>query len=422
MLVRFSIENHFSIREEQELSLVCSSLKDPIGALFSVPNTELKLLPAVVLYGANASGKSNFISGLEFLSETVRYSHERGKPEGGVPRSPFALEKKWSDAPTRCNIEFLVNDVRYEYGFSCNDDAFLEEWLYAHPSGKRQTIYRRESDRKQMYFGKNLRGNVKTIESLMRRNSLYLSVAAQNANEQLTPIYTYLTNFSFKFGVQSGSFDAQSAFLDGNFDRRMIKLLQRADTGISDYRFEDMKIEPESPFIKDFSELVKKHLKEVSLDTLKGKRISLAHTNAAGEPQYLSLSSESSGTLRLLVLFKEIFSALDRGTFLAIDELDASLHTYLVEDIISLFNSKTANEKGAQLVATTHDTNLLCGKLLRRDQIWFVEKNKVGASVIYPLTDIRTRNTDNIESGYLEGRFGAVPFRGRLDLLVGDEA
>jgi len=104
-----------------------------------------------------------------------------------------------------------------------------------------------------------------------------------------------------------------------------------------------------------------------------------------------------------------------------VDELDASLHTYLAEDIISLFNSKTTNPNGAQLIATTHDTNLLNRKLLRRDQIWFTEKDDKGATALYPLTDIRTRNTDNIEKGYLEGRFGAVPFRRSVEALIGSE-
>lgn len=423
MLIRFAVENLLSIREEQEISMVASSLKDPIGTLFPIPNSDLKLLPAAVLYGANASGKSNFVSAIEFLSESVRYSHERGGPEGEIPRAPFLLDEKWSNAPTRCEIEFILNNVRYQYGFSCDDKSFLEEWLYSFPSGKRQRLYVREPNRKRIYFGKNLRGATKTIESLMRRNSLYLSVAAQNAHEQLTPIYTYLANFSFKFGIQSGHIDAQQAFFDGNFDSRIMKMLKRADTGITNFRFKDVSfdISDENSFLKEFNDLMRKHVKDFDPAQIKGKQISLGHSTEKGQSKFLGLSAESSGTLRLLVLFKEIFSALDRGNILVIDELDASLHTYLVEDIIALFNSKSANEKGAQLIATTHDTNLLCGNLLRRDQIWFAEKDRSGATALYPLTDIRTRNTDNIESGYLEGRFGAVPFRGRLDLLVGGE-
>jgi AAA15 family ATPase/GTPase len=421
MIIRFSIENHLSIREEQQISFVASALKDRDVSCVEIPNTDLTLLPAAVLYGANASGKSNFISGCQLISQLVRHSHESGDPEGGVPRTPFLLDKKCRTTPTRCVVEFVLNDIRHEYGFSCDDKRFLEEWLYTYPSGKRQTLFLREPDKKHIYFGKNLRGSTKTIETLMRPNSLYLSVAAQNAHEQLTPIFRYFANFSFKFGVQNRSSDARGAFLDGEFDTRIIKLLKRADTGISNVKFEDDNLDlGSSSFAQELTALMKKHSPDINLD-FKTKKISLGHATSEGDPIFFDLSSESSGTIRLLILFKEIFAALDSGSFLAIDEIDASLHTYLVEDIFRLFNSKTANPKGAQLLATTHDTNLLCGELLRRDQIWFVEKDKTGSSTTYPLTDIRTRNTDNIEKGYLEGRFGAVPFRGRLDLLVGDE-
>jgi AAA15 family ATPase/GTPase len=423
MLIRFSLENYLSIRDHQEISLVASSLKDDGATLFPIPNSNLLLLPAAVLYGANASGKSNFIRGMQFLCNMIRFSHERGDPNSKIPRSPFLFQKKFRDAPTTCEAEFILNEIRYRYGFSCNNEAFVKEWLYAYPSGKQQTLFLREPDRKRIYFGKNLKGNSRTVETLMRPNSLYLSVAAQNAHDQLTPIYTYLTEFAFKFGIENHSHHAKFAFIDGQFDRRIIDLLKHADTGISDYRFEEPAAVPEgvSGFVTEFTALMRKHVSsEIDLpDFTKSKEISFGHAAAGGKPVFMDLDSESSGTLRLLVLFREIFLALDRGSLLAIDEIDASLHTYLVEDIVALFNSKTSNRKGAQLIATTHDTNLLSGKLLRRDQIWFVEKDDIGASTLYPLTDIRTRNTDNIEKGYLEGRFGAVPFKGRIDHLFG---
>ena len=150
------------------------------------------------------------------------------------------------------------------------------------------------------------------------------------------------------------------------------------------------------------------------------KEISLGH-QAAADIQFLDIKRESAGTLRLLVLLKPIFEALDNGFLVVIDELDASLHTYLAEQIVALFNSKKTNPKGAQLIATTHDTNLLCADYLRRDQVWFVEKDRNGASTLYPLTDIRTRAADNLEKGYLQGRFGAVPFRGPIDRLGGSK-
>ena len=127
------------------------------------------------------------------------------------------------------------------------------------------------------------------------------------------------------------------------------------------------------------------------------------------EAAYLELGMESAGTLRLLMVLSLVYRALDDGTPVVIDELDASLHTLASEAVVQLFCSKETNPKGAQLIATTHDTNLLASQMLRRDQVWFTEKDAYGATLLFPLTEIRTRSGDNFEKGYLQGRYGAVP-------------
>jgi AAA15 family ATPase/GTPase len=264
----------------------------------------------------------------------------------------------------------------------------------------------------------------------MRPNSLFLSVAAQNAHVQLTPLFEYIRNFTLKYVVENRTGDALMAFAEGKVDDRIIHFLDQADSGIITYRFEDVLEKfkkrgfDQNELARDFLELVKKYtksridLKDLNLEDIRPKKMSLGHRVASGIPQFFELSLESAGTLRLLILLKSIFEALDRGSLVVIDELDASLHTYLAENLVKLFNSRVTNPRGAQLVATTHDTNLLRKDLIRRDQIWFAEKDHNGATNIYPLTDIRTRNSDNLEKGYLEGRFGAVPFRGPVDLLA----
>ena len=140
--------------------------------------------------------------------------------------------------------------------------------------------------------------------------------------------------------------------------------------------------------------------------------IELAHRGRQGEPVYLDLDSESAGTRRLLIVLGLAYQALDKGTPLCIDEVDASLHTYASEAILKLFCRPEINRNGAQLIATTHDTNLMKSSCLRRDQLWFTEKTWEGATELYPLTDIRTRKGDNVELGYLQGRFGAIPSDG----------
>ncbi len=426
MLIRFAVENHLSIRDKQELSLVAANLQDSGADL--ITTKDFRLLPAALLYGANASGKSNFISALNFLMSSVLFSHERGGPATKLSRNPFFLDKTSRKLPTKLDVDFLLNDVRFHYGFSATDEAFVEEWLYAFPSAKKQIWFYRDASRKNIQFGKTLKGAVKTIETLTRPNSLFLSAAAQNAHKQLTPVYNYLTSFSIKDQIENRATHAFATFHEGKIDPRIIEFLQQADTGISSYQFFDKLAKSgidQQSFAKDLLSIFNKYApadRKVSSDFggMEFKEISLGH-QAAADIQFLDLKRESAGTLRLLVLLRPIFEALDSGSLVVIDELDASLHTYLAEQIVALFNSKKTNPNGAQLIATTHDTNLLCADYLRRDQVWFVEKDRNGASTLYPLTDIRTRAADNLEKGYLQGRFGAVPFRGPIDRLGGSK-
>lgn len=148
--------------------------------------------------------------------------------------------------------------------------------------------------------------------------------------------------------------------------------------------------------------------------------LKLGHITSDGGTVYFTLDSESSGTRRLLLLLHHAFKALDQGSLLIVDELDTSLHTQACEAIIAPFSSRDTNPKGAQLVATTHDTNLLRSPMLRRDQIWFTEKDEGGATHLYPLSDFKVRKEDNLEKGYLQGRFGAIPFAGSALALFGD--
>jgi AAA15 family ATPase/GTPase len=148
--------------------------------------------------------------------------------------------------------------------------------------------------------------------------------------------------------------------------------------------------------------------------------LELAYRGDNGEPVYLGVDQESSGTRRLLTLLAKAFAALDKGGLLIVDELEDSLHTQVADAVLALFGSKASNKRGAQLLATTHDTNLMGSKYLRRDQIWFTEKDGTGATHLFPLSDIRTRNTDNIQKGYLQGRYGAIPFSGDFSSLIAE--
>lgn len=411
MLLRFSVSNHLSIRDSQELLFTASSLKDPTDGLIdcaAAPNGSV--VPAVVLYGANASGKSNLLEAITAMRHMVLRSHTEGDPGGGVPRQAFRLDTESSRRPSRFEIDFLLDGVRHHYGFEANDTEFSSEWLYAFPKSHRRSLFVRDHD--EYRFGRDLKGRNSVIAGLTRPNSLYVSAAAQNRHEQLSAVFGYFLSFHGFMGVGVAGPEASAWLVNEHVDSRVIDFLGKIDTGICDYKRTERELPEEMrTFQRELFELVRKRSNGPIEFDAEGKQVAveLGHRSRDGKPVFLDLNLESSGTRRLLLVLSLVFRALDEGTPLAIDELDASLHTLAVAEVLKLFCSPETNPRGAQLIATTHDTNLMDTSVLRRDQFWFTAKDADGATHLYPLTDIRTRGSDNFEWGYLQGRYGAVP-------------
>jgi hypothetical protein len=424
MLMRFGVSNFRSIRDYQELSLVASALKDSGSDLIEPPGIREKLLPVAMIYGANASGKSTILRAISFLKAAVVYSIERSSPTSKIPRFPFALSGDYRAQPTRLDCDFLLDNVRYHFGFVARDDFFEEEWLFAFPDGNRRKWYHRKHG-ERISFGKHFRGKNQAIAALTRPNSLFLSSAAQNAHEQATIIFRFFENMFSPIVTAALNHDALANELRDGIDRRILEFLQLADTGITGGRVREIPLPDQvNKFVARFKDVAAEEFSDMAVNLPEPKKtLSLSHSagqESAGDV-FFELASESRGTLRLLKLLRPVFSALDNGATVFVDEIDASVHTLLSKAILELFSSRKTNPKGAQLVATTHDTTLLCSKVLRRDQIWFTEKDMNGATSLYPLSDIRTRQSDNLEKGYLEGRFGAIPFLGDLNKLLDDE-
>ena len=403
MLLRFGVSNHLSIRDPQELSLVASSLKDRDDALIGcAASPSGSVLPAVAIYGPNASGKSNLVDAIRAMRQMVLRSHAQGEPGGGVPlRQHFRLDSASVEKPSRFDMDFVVGGVRHHYGFEASGTAFEAEWLYDYPAARRRMLFERRSG--DYRFGRALKGRNRVIADLTRPNSLFLSAAAQNGHRQLSGVFEFFSSIN---GVSSGTVSGTrvSALLsDDALDSRVIEFLGKIGTGVLDYRRTEVeRSDEDKQQIRRLAEIV-----GVGVPEDKETRIELAHRGAGGERIYFELDRESAGTRCLLVMLHYTYDALDKGTPLIVDELDASLHTHAADAVLRLFCSPATNPYGAQLVATTHDTNLLRSPVLRRDEVWFAEKDAEGATAIYPLTDIRTRKGDNLEKGYLQGRYGA---------------
>jgi uncharacterized protein len=405
VLIRFRVENHRSIRDEQELSLVAAPLSEHPESLVRAERYDLDLLRVAAIYGANASGKSTVLNALSFMRDAVVESQRHWEPDGGVPREPFGLNRKAQDDPSLFAVDLLIDDVRYEYGFVVDSVRVLEEWLYAYPKGKRQEWFTREADREHEFsFSRLFTGENRSISSLTRPNSLFLSAAAQNNHESLTPIYRW-----FSQSVEIVDESIRSNLLreviqkcqDERYRTSLFSFIAAADIGIT--RF-DVVVDP--PVFRQWTVFGE----SVEIPFPPRERVQLWHgSGESGQEMALDFDQESLGTQTLFVLAGLMVESLTTGGVLVIDELDRSLHPHLAMNIVSIFNDPGTNPHNAQLFFNTHDTNLLDRDYLRRDQIWFTEKGNDGATRLFPLTDFRARKYENLERGYLQGRYGAVP-------------
>lgn len=426
MLIRFRASNFRSLRDEVELSMVAGSFEEDAGSLVPCEALGCSLLRVAAIYGANAAGKSNVLAAMEFMSRAVLDSHRAWRPDGPIPRQPFLLDPERAREPSLFEVEFLLEGVRYRYGFRLDSQRILAEWLHAFPNRRSQLWFSRDADSWPVFtFGKRLRGKHRTIEPLTRKNSLFLSVAAENNHPALLPIYSWLTaHFALPGTAKREAFrDLSLALLQDQRHRSLLlRFLKDADLGIRDWVVSEREFDHRT---------VLEHMEQLRNEIRLGIpaprdedywnqapfTIELKHEASAGsEGVMLPFQEESLGTQAWFAVSGLSLAALDSGAVLTLDELDTSLHPHLALQVIQIFQDPRRNPKNAQLVFNTHDTNLLGS--LRRDQIWFVEKDSAGATHLYPLTDFRPRKGENLERGYLQGRYGAVPFPGDLSFTA----
>lgn len=421
MLIQFSVQNHRSLRDEHSLSLTAANLGNDDERLIRTTALTERLLPAVALYGANASGKTNVLHALAFMRNAVLHSYRHWEPEGGVPVEPFALSSLRT-APSEYEVDVIVDGTRLRYGFVCTSERIEEEWLFAWPNGHKQSWFEREGE--EYHFGRHFPGDNEAIKKLTRPNSLFLAAAAQNNHARLLTLFRWfrttqidlrrprpmgLSNAWMVWGGDSlaGARPQLSLFGEeptGTGRESILELLRWADTGITDVRVEESERESVVPGrpLRQRPRILFRH--------------KTAEDNDGGT--WLPLEVESSGTVILIELAPRLTRVLTTGGVFCIDELEASLHPMLALALLGLFQDPVRNKGGAQLIFTTHDTNLLGNTLgeapLRRDQIWFTEKDEAGATKLYPLTDFHPRKNENLERGYLQGRYGAIPFLGEF--------
>ncbi len=411
MILEFSIGNFRSIKEVQHISFVASNIvsknKEVDENNTFQATDKHRLLKSKVIYGANASGKSNFIRGLFVFLGIINNSVKNEDTIKSI--EPFLLSTETENKPTFFQMFFILEGIVYRYGFEATNNEIISEWLFGIPNNREVEYFIRDKQQVEVnhkFFkeGHRFHGSLKDDNPIFRTNSLFLSaLAAFNAE-----FSKKITSFLAKTIIISSLFDTwvksrADEYLSKNEDNRLkhLGMLQKSDIGIHDLQAVEVSSSDDvSKGSKNEKTIVTLHKKyDKNLEPLQ-KQVT-----------FLLDFHESEGSVRLYEIAPFVINALERGSFLIIDEFDARLHPKISKQIIELFNSPKTNPKNAQLLVVTHDTNLLSSQLFRRDQICFVEKDKYEASHMYTLAEFKgVRNDASFEKDYLDGRYGAVPF------------
>ncbi len=422
-LIEFSVKNFRSIKERATLSLVASkklvSQESSVdeGAVFDV-DEEYALLKSVAIYGANASGKSNVMAAVNVLKGMVLNSSRETAATQPISVEPFRLDQQTADEASSFEIVFLMGDSTYRYGFDATAERVTGEWLFVSSGGREKTLFTRTVDGITVGRSRLFREG-KGLEERTRANALFLSVVAQFNGALAVAIQKW---FSESLKTISGLDDAgylgyTISRCDDEEGRSSIANFVRAlDVGIDDISISKVPLRDSLPHELP-SEIRQLILAKNDGDVA---RVSTSHKVFGSEGRVIGVAvfdfekQESEGTQKIFALAGPLIDTLKNGRVLFVDEIDARLHPLLTIAIIRLFNSAATNSKNAQLIFTTHDTNVLSADVLRRDQVWFTEKDRYGASLLYSLLEYKPRNDSSLAKNYLQGRYGAIPVLGGL--------
>lgn len=415
MLIEFKVKNFRSFRDEVVFSMVASTDKSLLENTITIPEFgNRSLLRSSVIYGSNAAGKTNLVAAVGFMERLVIASMDK-KLDEPIDVKPFILTATANLDPSEFEITFLDDErIRYQYGFHVTNSRVVREWLIAYPKGLPQTWFEREhlSDTEsepEWYFGRNLKGKNAQVAELTRPDVLFLSNAAKLNHQQLKGVVMWFRKSLRVINAEEvdralSFYSAVKAKEDDQSRIGIRSLLEVADFGISDFDVQE-RVYTEKDFPEEVPAEVRNRL--VNKKTLD---VFMRHSITGTESVSLPIEEESHGTQRYFALSGPLYDVLENGWTLFVDELDASLHPLLVRYLVGLFHNPKTNQKGAQLIFNTHDTTLMDCCLFRRDQIWFVEKDRKGCSHLYPLLDFRPRKDEALAKGYLMGRYGAIPF------------
>ncbi|SDB98082.1 hypothetical protein SAMN05444678_1018 [Sphingomonas sp. YR710] len=409
MLVSFWMENFKSFRDRVEISLIANGADRtfPSAVIPAKTSTggEIGLLPAVAFYGPNASGKTNLLMGIDYLKAAIAFSQPVWKPASGTYLDPNVV---CPETPSTFEINVLLDGVRFRYGFEVHPSHFSREWLFSYPKGRERELFQRITHRLDDTFdtsaeiGSNLTGERRDHLSSLRRtreNSLFLSSLAQDNQDEASKVYKYVRGWNTAIDRPQKNFSEMTSFLSfriNTFKELTLSLLKLADPSIQDIEISEIEDNAKSAYGRAIDN---KHYKASFI------------TGVAGNRYGMPFENQSRGIKKLYTLCADVVWGLQMGQLVVVDEIETSMHPHISARLISLFQDSSTNPKNAQLIFATHETRLLSLKHLRRDQIWFVDKQD-GLSTVYSLLEFSPRKDENFELGYLTGRYGSIPTKG----------
>lgn len=436
MLIRFHVSNFLSFNEGVELSMIPGKARKHQNHIVRSKNKAgISVLRAAITYGANASGKSNLVKAMSFAKELILKGTEAKE---SIPRTHFKLSAETPNKPSEFEIEIIYEGQGYVYGFKLDKHRIHEEWLYEILKTTEKMLFERKtsSSGKTTVEFDNLKLESNKEKDFLdfvamgtRPNQLFLTESIERDVKHFEMIDKWFRN-NLEISFPSTRWPLLvSVGKDQDLGSDLVEYLERLGTGISGFKLTD--VDPEQEFSSEFiDELLKipseeellivgggpedkRYLLEIDNGEIKANKLMLRHQMSDSDKEILfDMSEESDGTRRLMDLFPGIANLESKEKVFVVDELDRSLHPVLSRELIKLFLQNGTNS--SQLIATTHESNLLDLNLLRRDEIWFIEKDRDGASQVYSLEEYAPRHDKDIEKGYMRGRYGAIPIIGDI--------
>ena len=416
MLLQFSVNNFRSIKDTIKFSMMASAKDKDKNNSFKIG--KYNILKSAVIYGANASGKSNLLKAMAFMGNLVLNKTKVIQSTDRLPHQPFKLNTETENASSSFEIVCFINGIKYRYGFELDDTTVYSEWLYADEKGKEAKLFYRDKDEKEYinsnkfkegnsFYDKN-ESKINILE-----NQLLIWKCDQNGGEISKSILNWFKNFNLIDGMEHKTYIDYTIkqMKHKEFKEKIIELVKTTDIGIEDIFLEEKEVSPLSDEIK---QKILENYKITSINTYHKKFDE--NNNEIGNVIFELDKDESKGTNKFFKISAPILNTLRDGKVLIIDELDASLHPMLTKYLINLFHDENINTEKAQLIFSTHDTNLLTNSIFRRDQIWFTEKDKFGATDIYSLLQFKDiKKNDNFGKDYIQGKYGAIPYLGKFE-------